>query len=477
MIGMKWFENLKINQKLTFAFSMMGVLVAVVGGASILCILALGGKINQSGMVRNTIVIMGVVMVAGIVIAIALSRYLTNLIGIPIAKIVRMGYLLADGDIDISSQDMEQLHHYAVRKDGVGKLSNVFLKLIESTQMQSHVLHQIAQGDLTADIVIRSDKDLLGMGLRSQMEQLSSLAISIVKAADQVSDGSRLVSDSSIALSQGATEQASAVQELTASLEEISSQTALNAQNAEKASELAVSAKVHADGGNTQMQDMLRAMEEINQSSANISKIIKVIDDIAFQTNILALNAAVEAARAGQHGKGFAVVAEEVRTLAGRSADAARETTELIEGSVRKAESGTKIARDTANALSQIVEEVDKAADLVASIASASKEQALGIEQVNQGILQVSQVVQTNAATSEESAAASGELSSQAAKLKETVAIFKLKQKMQDNRKPEMKEAKQPDPVPELESKEAAPKPVAAPKPKIALTDSEFGKY
>lgn len=356
-----------------------------------------------------------VALLIGIIMAVLITRAIT----VPIIMGVNLASEIAKGDFT-KRLKLE-------RKDEIGQLANALDSMSDTLQKAAGVAEQIASGDLRVDVQLASEKDQLGRALQGMVENLNDILGQVQVAGEQIASGSSQVSDSSQSLSQGATESAASLEEITSSMTEMGSQTAQNAENAGEASGLSLEAKKAAENGNQQMQTMVSAMGEINAAGQDISKIIKTIDEIAFQTNLLALNAAVEAARAGQHGKGFAVVAEEVRNLAARSAKAASETAELIEGSVEKTARGTQIAGATAEALGEIVTGVTKVTDLVAEIAAASNEQAQGINQVSQGLTQIDQVTQQNTASAEESAAAAEELSGQATQLQQMLQRFSLR--------------------------------------------------
>ncbi len=292
----------------------------------------------------------------------------------------------------------------------------------------SSTLGSISSGDLTRTVEREylGDFAALKRSINTIVEDLREMVSDIAQAAQEVAAGTIQVSDGSQAIAQGSTEQAGSIEQLTDSIRQIADQTRENATNASEANVFSLKAREAAHHGNEQMSGMQSAMTDINDASENIAKIIKVIDDIAFQTNILALNAAVEAARAGVHGKGFAVVAEEVRSLAARCAGAASETKTMIESSIDKVEAGTRIADETAAALEQIAELVRREVELVGKIAQSSNEQADSIIEINKGIDQLSKVVTANSATAEEGAAASEELSGQADLLKAKIGRFRL---------------------------------------------------
>lgn len=372
-------------------------------------------KISAVQSARFALTIGGVALVAGLM----LSFYIATIISRPLQQVVTTINTLADGDFSVELQSDSQ--------DETGKIIHAMEVMVDNLKAKAVLADNIANHDLRDEVTLASDHDSLGLSLADMSRNLNKVISDINIASEEIASGAGQVADSSQSLSQGASEQAAALEQITSSMTQMASQTRTNAENASVANTLAGDMAEAAQRGNDRMQDMVVAMEEISGSGQKISKIIKTIDDIAFQTNLLALNAAVEAARAGRHGKGFAVVAEEVRNLAARSAKAAKETAELIDGSVEKTKNGTMIANRTAEGLEEIVTSVGKVNQLVADIAAASSEQAEGIGQVNTGISQIDQVTQQNTANAEEGASAAEQLSSQAAYLQEMMSGFKLK--------------------------------------------------
>ncbi len=334
--------------------------------------------------------LMGVIT---LVIALTIGYFISNPIIKNIKSLVGSMQMVGAGNLEVRS-DIKA-------KDELGILAEAFNQMVKDQQN-----------------AVEEQRELIRTNSHIFME-VSQAAMQVEAAAGQIAAGSQ-------GLAQSSTEQASVMEQINASIEEIALQSRGNADNSRKADTLAMSANESAMQGAGKMREMTRAMDEINDASGSISKIIRVIDDIAFQTNILALNAAVEAARAGTHGKGFAVVAEEVRNLARRSSEAAKETTELIESTIRKTERGTMIAKETDEALGKIAEKISEVTKTIETISEVTSQQANAILQIKEGISQVTGTTQTNSATAQQSAAASQELSSQAAVLKASVSRFKL---------------------------------------------------
>lgn len=377
-------------------------------------------------MTNNAVILVASLLAVSIILALIISIKVTKMIVRPVRQVEEVMSGIANGQMS------HQLDYDA--EDEIGALvKNVRLtctKLGDIVKNLTYLMNEMAKGNFN----LKSDESLypgdfgpILQSIRHMNHNLSDTLSQINEASNQVASGADQVSSGAQALSQGATEQASSVEELAATVNEISREIKNTAGNSKEASEKVSQAQAELTVSNEHMQELIVAMGDISQKSGDIGKIIKTIEDIAFQTNILALNAAVEAARAGEAGKGFAVVADEVRNLASKSAEAANNTTVLIEGTIQAVENGTKIADQTAQALLETVEGAKSAVNYVDRITVATDEQSNAVAQVTQGLDQISSVVQTNSATAQESAATSEELSGQAQLLKDLLSQFQLR--------------------------------------------------
>lgn len=367
-----------------------------------------------------------------IVSIIFMSIFIHRVVTRPLSRLTQLAQTMEQGSLGLGSG--QELKADIRSNDEIGILAEIFENTIHRLKSYigeiSTVLESISKGDLSTNTTQNYVGDFTSIknSLDDILNRLNSTISQIVESSEHVSSGSRQMAAGSQALSRGAVEQAGAVEELEESVRNISKQVEETAANAQQARQ-----RVDHVGGqlyesNHKMQEMIQAMQEIKDSSNEISKIIKTIETIASQTNILALNAAVEASRAGESGKGFAVVAEEVRELAGQSAEASKTTSELIERSISAVGHGSKIVSETASRLETAVSGVSEIVESTNIIADASRMQADHIAQVQERISQISHVVQTNSATAQESAATSEQLSSQAKLLKRLISMFRVRE-------------------------------------------------
>ncbi len=376
----------------------------------------------------QSVILMIIIAFIAAVVSIILSVYISRLISKPLKDMV--GYIKQAGEtgnLKFREDEWANCDRLSQNKDELGVTMKAFTNMMRKFVYYGESLNKVANKDLTISIETLGTDDTFGNSMVQMVDELNGMLSQIQNSTEQVSVGSSQVSDGAQSLASGSTEQAATLEELSASIQDIADKTKENASRTNDASKLAESIMHNAEKGNRQMEQMIAAVNEINHANQNISKVIKAIDDIAFQTNILALNASVEAARAGNAGKGFAVVADEVRNLAAKSANSAKETGTLIANSIEKAQLGTQIAGETARSLEEIVTGISESNRIITEIARSSEEQTVAVDQINIAVGGVTQVVQQNSATAEESAAASEEMSGQAQVLESLVSQFRLK--------------------------------------------------
>jgi methyl-accepting chemotaxis protein len=348
-------------------------------------------------------------------------------IGFPVSAVSdTLQYMAVTGKIFYAPEQLAQAHELAKHKDEAGTAMLYILKYLDRLAEIGRLLEKVAAGDLTASINVLSEEDSMGIYIKEMLDNLNVIFSTITETEGQLNINAESVASGAQSLASASENQASSVERVLEAVSNIRDKTAENSAMAQEAAAFSNQVREDAVVGSQQMEQLIQAVADINKASQDISRVLSAIDEIASQTNLLALNAAVEAARAGEAGRGFAVLAVEVRELAGKSAEAAKETGDLIRNSMQKAEIGAKAADETAKSLEDIVNGVQKSSDVVEQIAVSSEQQKEAIDKITKAMTQVSDTVQHNSASAEEFTANSEELNSQAEILTQQIAKLKL---------------------------------------------------
>jgi len=413
-------NSLALHQRLGIGFGIINLITIIISVISLITMFSLysAGKIPSQTMMYFSGAIVLLIVISAVASVIA-CKVLNSSVVRPLKILGNIANQLSMGDTSANIR--------VLTNDEVGRLMQSFRTMVDNIGRRTQTVEAIAGGDLTVDVEVNSENDVLGIALNSIVKKNNQVLSHISRTSNEIASEASQIAEASLNLAQTSAQQASSLEALAAAIEDMKARIDLSAEYADVVRTRANDVNHDAAEGNTRMAEMLKAMDDISESSANISKVMQTIEDIAFQTNILSLNASVEAARAGQYGKGFAVVADEVRSLATRSAKAAQETAQMINSSIQRVEHGTVIAKTTADAFHKIVSGIEEVAELAEKIAATSAEQAASIGTINGEISQISAMVQVNSAASQENTAATSELYEQAKALKEMVQAFKLK--------------------------------------------------
>ncbi len=377
-------------------------------------------RFNRNALIGVIVFAIACILILGI----TLTRSILRPLGAEPTDLIEVAEGIANGNLNV-----------AINKVSAGddlSVCGTMRLMLKNLQQKGEYIRKISAGDLSDNILLSSAIDELGKDLITMQDNLNTVVSDLSKSSNGVNEYSAKILDISTVLSQGATEQVSTLSEISTSVFQIAKKTEDDSNSAKNVNMLASEAAQECIDGNANMQKLINAMDEINSSSSEVSRIVKIIDDIAFQTNLLALNAAVEAARAGRHGKGFAVVAEEVRSLAGRSAKSAKETSELIAVSTSKINTGAELSGFTAESLKKIEKTVNKIDELMTEMEKSTKEQAKGISEVNVGLEHLNDITKQNTLVAEQASADSESMHNEATMLQEIVSQFKLKNEISD---------------------------------------------